>query len=80
MGAAPKLHEHAALRAAFVRVIEALRELADELDRVGLRAFGTGALNAGREFSALMANALQRLERAANDNQPRTDTWESSAG
>jgi hypothetical protein len=48
-------------------VINALHELADELDRVGLRAFGTGVLNAAREFSALMANALQRLERA-NDN------------
>jgi hypothetical protein len=63
-------------------VIDALRELADELDRVGLRAYGTGALNAGREFSSLMVAALQRLERS-NDNatQPTKDcTWESSTG
>ena len=48
-------------------MIDALRELADELDACGLRAYGTGALNAGREFSSLMVAALQRLERS-NDN------------
>lgn len=49
-------------------MITALRELADELDRVGLRPLGTTALNEAREFSSLMVAALQRLERA-NDNE-----------
>lgn len=49
-------------------MIEALRELADELDAVGLRAWGTGALNAGREFTSLMVAAQQRLDKA-NDNE-----------
>ena len=57
-----------ALRAAFRRVIDALRDLADELDAAGLRPLGTTALNEAREFSAMMAAALQRLE-TSNDNQ-----------
>lgn len=54
-------------------MIDALRELADQLDAVGLRAFGTGALNAAREFTSLKVAALQRLE-TANDNQPGKKT------
>lgn len=53
-------------------MINALRELADELDAVGLRAWGTGALNAGRELTSLMVAAQQRLERA-NDNETKTN-------
>lgn len=49
-------------------MIDSLRELADELDRVGLRPLGTTALNEAREFSSLMVAALQRLE-TSNDNQ-----------
>ena len=57
-------------------MINALRELADELDACGLRAYGTGALNAGREFSSLMVAALQRLERSNDNgtNQPGKNT------
>ena len=49
-------------------MIDALRDLADELDAAGLRPLGTTALNEAREFSAMMAAALQRLE-TSNDNQ-----------
>lgn len=49
-------------------MIESLRELADELDRVGLRPLGTTALNEAREFSSMCVAALQRLQRS-NDNE-----------
>lgn len=57
-----------ALRAAGRRAIAGLREFADELDAAGLRPLGTTALNEAREISSLLVTALQRLERA-NDNE-----------
>jgi hypothetical protein len=61
MGAAPKLHEHDALRAAHDRVSDALRELANLRDDHGLPTMALD--NMRREVTALKA----RLP--ANDNR-----------
>lgn len=58
---APKLNEHDSLRAAHVKAIEALRELANARDEQGLPSMGLD--NMRREVITMMA-------RAANDNQP----------
>lgn len=57
-----------ALRDAGRRAVAGLREFADELDAVGLRPLGTTALNEAREIQSLLVAAMQRLERA-NDNE-----------
>lgn len=47
--------------------MNALRELADELDRAGLRPMGTTVLHEAHEMVSMKVAALQRLTRE-NDN------------
>lgn len=47
--------------------MNAVRELADELDAVGLRPMGTNMLHEAQEILSMKVAALQRLQRE-NDN------------
>lgn len=51
-----------------MRVVTALRELADVLDDCGLRPLGTSCLNEAREMQSMQLSAIQRVL-VANDNQ-----------
>lgn len=55
-------------------MIEAQRELADELDAAGLRPMATSVLNEAREFSSMQLCAMQRLATTNDNNQSGENT------
>lgn len=62
--------DQTAVRAAFRRAVDALRDVADACDAAGMRPLGTTLLHEAREVEALQLTAAQRLE-ARNDNGRR---------
>jgi hypothetical protein len=57
-----------ALRDSGRRAVAGLRDFADQLDAAGLRPLGTTALHEAREIESMLLAAMQRLDRA-NDNE-----------